>query len=142
MTRLLAYVLIGACAALSIAALPRIERDVDYERARAKLPEEAGIPAPPGQPEGLGELIALIREEVPPDERVLIVTAAGTCRGLPVARGQGAVFWVLYHVLPRAATCDRAARWRVFLGVAPRRGDVPAGARVRAVRPTLLLVRR
>lgn len=139
MTQLVARALIGLCALLSIASLPRIARDVDYEASRARVPERHGIPEPPGFPDGLSELIHAIRERVPPHERILIVHAAGTCRGLPITGGQGAVFWILYHALPRAATCDPDARWRVFLGV-PAPGALPAGTRAYRVRPSLALV--
>jgi hypothetical protein len=125
---------------LAVAELPRANRDLEYEVARADVAEVDGVPVIRGMPDGLPALISLLRREVPAGERFVIVHRRGVCHGLPITGGQAAVFWILYHALPRAATCDPRARWRVYLGVNPQSAGLPPGARVMSVRPNLALV--
>src|SRR5262245_51916556 len=84
------------------------------------------------------------RRPVPPDEPVLVVQQARGIRGEQhFCRRDVNIFdhfWMLYSLAPRPDTCDPAARWTVYLGVAP--GPLPEGAHAYTYRPDLIVVRR
>ena len=84
------------------------------------------------------------RRHIPPDEPVLVVQQASGVRGAQrFCRRDVNIFdhfWMLYSLAPRPDTCDPAARWTVYLGVAP--GPLPEGAHPYAYRPDLVVVRR
>jgi hypothetical protein len=84
------------------------------------------------------------RRHIPPDEPVLVIQQAKGVRGAQrFCRRDVSIFdhfWMLYSLAPRPDTCDPAARWTVYLGVAP--GPLPEGAHAYAYRPDLVVVRR
>jgi hypothetical protein len=84
------------------------------------------------------------RRLIPSDEPVLVVQQARGVRGARRFCRRDVVifdhFWMLYSLAPRPDTCDPAARWTIYLGVAP--GLLPEGAHAYVYRPDLVVVRR
>ena len=84
------------------------------------------------------------RRHIPSNEPVLVVQQASGVRGAQrFCRRDVSIFdhfWMLYSLAPRPDTCDPAARWTVYLGVAP--GPLPEGAHAYVYRPDLVVVRR
>jgi hypothetical protein len=84
------------------------------------------------------------RRHIPSGEPVLVVQQARGVRGAQRFCRRDVVifnhFWMLYSLAPRPDTCDPAARWTVYLGVAP--GPLPEGAQAYSYRADLVVVRR
>lgn len=132
-----AATVLAACAVAGAVRLPGAVGDARHE-ARRDARATAEIPAIPGTPEGMPELLARVRELVPEDEPVRLVVNGTTCTALPLRAGAGLTFWIQYHLAPRPLTCSPGARWWVLVGGTP---SPPPGAAVTVVRPNLLVAR-
>jgi hypothetical protein len=126
-----------------------LSRQADAAVTARDIPRIESVPVLPSMGPKRTEFLAYVRRTVPAGDSVRIVQAVtpmspleardggepGVC-GYSVSRLQ--YFWLVYALVPRPSTCDRAARWTVYFGVPP--AAVPAGARSYA--PGYALVRQ
>ena len=149
MTRVVAVLLLVAATLVGLARLPgELSRQADAAATARDIPRVGSVPVLRSLGPKRTEFLAYVRRTVPAGDSVRIVQATtrvsplevrtggqpGIC-GYSVSRLQ--YFWVVYALAPRPSTCDPAARWTVYFGVAA--DAVPA--RARAFAPGYALVR-
>jgi hypothetical protein len=145
-----AVLLLVGAALLGLARLPgELSRQADAAATARDIPRVGSIAVLRSLGPQRTEFLAYVRQRVPAGDPVRIVQATtpvsplevrtggqpGVC-GYSVSRLQ--YFWLVYALAPRPSTCDPAARWTVYFGVAP--AAVPAGTRPFA--PGYALVRQ
>lgn len=148
--RVLAVVLLVTAALVGLVRLPgELSRQADAAATAREIPRIGSVPVLQSMGRKRTEFLAYVRRTVPPGDGIRIVQATtalsplevrragtpGVC-GYSVSRLQ--YFWLVYALAPRPSTCDPAARWTVYFGVAP--AAVPAGTA--AFAPGYALVRR
>jgi hypothetical protein len=149
-TRVVAVLLLVVAALVGLARLPgELSRQADAAATARDIPRVGSVPVLRSLGPKRTEFLAYVRRTVPARDSVRIVQATtrvsplevrtggqpGIC-GYSVSRLQ--YFWLVYALAPRPSTCDPAARWTVYFGVAP--DAVPAGVRA-SFAPGFALVR-